>query len=202
MNSQRKHAGAALAVVLALVGCDQKGDVNKQIEDLKEAERESPQQAAELKNELDKAKGDVVRLEEKVALAKQGVTDDVVKEQEELKQALGHQEREVQEDVKEAQGKARALNTDVNKAQGELQRVQSAQRVKAQVTTETQVVPSTTEVAVEKQQQQMPIEQNKLVERQNTQPAPTTTTRSTTTGQAVTGQAVTGQAGEQPAPAH
>lgn len=183
MTSKQSLAGTALAVVLSLVGCDQRGDVDKQIEDLKKAEQESPQKAQELNKELNEAKQNVVRLEEKHALAKQGVTDDVIKEKAELQKALGKEEQEVKKEVSEAQGKAHEHNTDVNAAQAELQKVQSAQQVKARVSTETQVVPNQNQMQVETRQQQIPIEQKQLVERKNEQPAVgATTTRSTTNG--------------------
>jgi hypothetical protein len=182
MTHKHSVAGTALAVVLSMVGCDRKGDVDQQIEDLKKAEQQSPQKAQELNQELDEAKRNVVRLEEKHALAKQGVTDDVLKERAELQKALSNDEQEVKKEVNEAQGKAREHNSDVNTAQQELQKVQAAQQVKARVNTETEVVPNQNQVQVETRQQQVPIEQKQLVERKNEQPASGTTTRSTTTG--------------------
>jgi len=177
--------GAAFAAVLALFGCDQKTQVNREIEDLKKAQQDSPEEARKIEHDLNEAKKEVVRLEEKAALAKQGVTDQVLKEQEDVKKALGKQQQEVKEDVAEAQNEAQNLNKNVTSAQRELDKVQSAKRVQAKVETQTQVMPGATKVEVEKQQTQVPIEQNRLVERTNTQPAgPTEQRTTTTTGQA------------------
>jgi hypothetical protein len=185
MNKHRYISGAAAAAVFALLGCDQKGDVNKQIEELKAAQQDSPHEAQKLEQDLDKAKSEVVRLEEKTALAKQGVTDQVLKEQEDVKQALGKEQKNVKDDVSEAQQKAQALNKDVTSAQRELEKVQGAKRVQAEVKTETQVVPSATRVEVQKQQTQVPIEQNRLVESKSAQPTgPSEARTTTTTGQA------------------
>lgn len=182
MIDRWKLSGATLAAALLVCGCNQKNEVQKEIQDLKSAEQNSPQEAAELEKQLQQAKGEVVNLEEKLALAKQGVTDDVLKEREDLKKALSEKGQEVKEEINEAQGKAQALNNDTERAQAELQRVQTAQRVQTNLKTETRVVPSEQATQVETQAQQVPIEQNKLVERPAQQNAAPKTTTTTTTG--------------------
>ena len=105
-----------------------------------------------------------------------------MEERKELNEALKRQEKHVQEEVKEAQGAAAKLNTDSERAAQELQRTQNVQRVEAEVRTETRTVPGGgTDVQVTREQEQIPIERNRVIETQrpsrgtapeNTQPSP------------------------------
>jgi gas vesicle protein len=177
---QGKLAGLALSAALALFGCDRKSDVDHEINDLKEAERNSPQKAQELEKQLDQAKGEVVSLEQKLALAKQGVTDEVVEERAELQRALKDRDKHVQNEIAEAQGEAKQLNNETQKAQAELKRIPEGNRAETQLNTETKVIPSGRQVEVETQQQQVEVPQQQVVERPSTAQPPTTT-RTTTT---------------------
>ena len=62
MNRQIKCTGALWVLALCLGGCESR--VEREMEDLKEAEQNSPKVAAELERDLAKAKAEVVRLEE------------------------------------------------------------------------------------------------------------------------------------------
>jgi chromosome segregation ATPase len=181
MWNQAKLTGVALTAALALAGCDRKDGVEHEIQDLKQAEQNTPKQAQELQQELDKAKGEVVQLEEKLALAKQGVTDEVVKERDELQRAVKDENTHVRNEIAQAQNQANELNAATQKAQAELQRVPTAERAQTQLKTETKVIPSERQVGVETQQQQVPINQQQLVERP-AEKQPVKTTGSTTTG--------------------
>jgi hypothetical protein len=182
--------GSVLAASLSVLGCNKGANVEKEVEDLREAQQNSPNVEKQLQDQLANAKSEVVRLEEKAALAKQGVTDEVVEERQELKEALKKQENEVREEVKEAQGAAAAHNQDSQKAVQHLEKSQPTQRVEARVKTETTSVPTGSKVEVTREQQQIPIENSKLTDQaanQGTQAA--TTTTSTTTTQGTTGTA-------------
>jgi len=108
---------------------------------LREAQSRSPEVAKNLEADVAKAKAEVVRLEEKLALARQGITDDVLKERKDLQQSLHNQERHVQTEVSEAKREAEQHNEDTRKATEALQGTEPA-RVQAQVRTETQVTPA------------------------------------------------------------
>ena len=167
MNTKHLWMSGLLAAALA-VGCDKTGDVNKEVDELKQAQNESPKVAGDLQQQLDDKKAEVAQLQEKVALAKQGVTDDVVKEKEDVKEAMKKEEQEVREKVQEAQGAAKAHNDQGENAARQLQETENAQRVKAEVKTETTVVPSETKTEVRTEQHQVPVENSRVVERRTT----------------------------------
>ena len=181
--SKQIWMGSLFAASVALLGCDRESSVKRETEDLKEAQQQSPEVARDLERQANEAKKEVVRLEEKAALAKQGVTDEVLEERKELNEALKRQEQHVREEVKEAQGAAAVHNTDSERAAQELQRTERVQRMEAEVHTETRAVPGTgKQVEVTREQQQIPVEHNRVIERENTRtgdpaaPAPGVTT--------------------------
>ena len=90
-----------------------------------------------LEKQLDQAKAEVVNLEQKLALAKHGVTDEVIEERKDLQQALQKQGKHVREELSEAQREANELNSATEKAQTELQRVPMGERAQTQLKTET-----------------------------------------------------------------
>lgn len=170
----RKSIWLLLIAGLATAGCDRKSEVNEEVNDLKQAQQESPEVAQELRQELEERKAEVAKLQEKLTLAERGVTDRVVEERNELKEAVKRQEQNVNREVKEAQGAAQGLNTDAERARRELEATKGPGRVEAQVNTEQTVTPTENTVEVQKQQQNVPIETTKTVERrmeQGTKPA-------------------------------
>jgi hypothetical protein len=168
-----KHLWLSCLTVLAVggVACNPGSDVNREAQDLKEAEQESPQVAQELRNELEKSKAQVAKLEEKLALAEQGVTDRVLEERKDLKEAVKAEEQEVNTEVKEAQGAAQRLNQDSERARTQLERTQNAQRVQAEVTTQRKAVPAGSEVEVVKEQKQVPVETTRMIEQKKNEQA-------------------------------
>ena len=56
--------GGLLAANLMLLGCDRQSKVKEEVEDLKEAQQNSPQVAKDLENQALEAKKEVERLEE------------------------------------------------------------------------------------------------------------------------------------------
>ncbi len=168
--NERRWLWLLLVVGLGAAGCERTGEseVSEEVKDLKEAQQESPAEAQNLRKQLEEKKSEVVKLEEKLALAEQGVTDRVVEERKDLEQAVRRQEQNVQQEVKEAQGAARVHNTDSERARRELEATQSPTRVEAQVNTERKVVPNDTTVEVQKQRQEIPIDTSRTVERQAT----------------------------------
>jgi len=156
---------------LAVAGCQrQDNEVKEQLHDLKQAEQNSPNVAKSLEQQLANAKAEVVRLEEKLALAKQGVTGDVLKERQELDQALRDQEKKVDTKVQEAESAARAHNQDAVKAREELEHTQPAHRVEARVKTETELVPNQApRVETKTQQATIPVQSTHMVENEQVQ---------------------------------
>ena len=167
MNTKQLWTSGLLAAAL-VVGCDKSSDVNKEVDELKQAQNESPKVAGDLQQELDNKKAEVVQLQEKVALAKQGVTDEVIKEKEDVKEAMKNEEQEVREKIAEAQGAAKAHSDQGENAARQLQQTENAQQVKAHVKTETTVVPSQTKTEVKTEEHQVPVENSRVVERRTT----------------------------------
>jgi TolA-binding protein len=142
MYRDLKQAAILTAVALGLA-CQSggKSDVAQQEKELREAQSHSPQVVKDLEGQLTKAKAEVAQLEQKLALARQGVTDDVLKERKDLQQSLQNQERRVQGDINQAQREAAQHNQDSAKAAQALQETQPPQ-VQAKVNTETRVTPA------------------------------------------------------------
>lgn len=168
-----RHTGHGIAsiglIALALAGCNQKDDVREEVKDLQRAQQEAPQKAQQLQQDLDQAKAHVAQLEQKLTMAKQGVTDDVLRQREDLKRAVKDDDKRVQNEVREAQGAAKMHNADVNKAQKELDQTQPAQRVETDVKTDTRVVPNQNKNEVVKDQKQVPVETTHIVEHKESQ---------------------------------
>ncbi|HKU37152.1 MAG TPA: hypothetical protein VJR89_03375 [Polyangiales bacterium] len=174
MNT-RTSTRLLLLLVLGSVGCNQKSEVREEVKDLEQARQESPSVAQDLRQELDQKKAEVAKLEEKLALAERGVTDRVVQERKELNQAVQRQENDVRREVKEAQSAAQAQSADAERARRELEATKNPGRVETQVQSDHKVVPSNTDVEVKKQQEQVPIETTRTIERGTEQRAPTPT---------------------------
>jgi hypothetical protein len=104
------------ACVALAFGCDQQTEVQRQTHDLQEAQKNVAQVTQELEGELERAKADVIRLEQKVALARQGLTDDVLENQKELQAALQAQERRVSDELGQAKREAQIHSRDTEAA--------------------------------------------------------------------------------------
>jgi len=108
--------GTLTACVALAFGCDEKTEVQRQTHDLQEAQKNVAQVTQELEGELERAKADVIRLEQKVALARQGLTDDVLENQKELQVALQAQERRVSDELGQAKREAQIHSRDTEAA--------------------------------------------------------------------------------------
>jgi hypothetical protein len=118
-----RHWGlACLSVSLGLaLGCERGSNVEAETRDLAEAQKNTGNVAKDIEVQLEQAKAEVVELERKLALARDGITDEVLEERRELQNALDSQRRELQEDISEAQREAQALNKDADRAIQQLQ---------------------------------------------------------------------------------
>lgn len=154
-----------LIAALSATGCNRSGDVNEEVKELERAKQESPEVAQDLRQQLEEKKAEVVQLEEKLALAERGVTDRVMEERNELKAAVKEQEKDLQREVKEAQGAARVHNTSAERARQELEATKSPGHVEAEVKTERTMIPSDTHVEVQKERREVPIETTETIER-------------------------------------
>lgn len=137
---ERYQAIGFVAACIGALACDQQREVQQEAQDLREAQGQVGNVTAELQEDLEKAKAEVVRLEEKLALARQGVTDEVLSERRELEKSLKEQEREVEGEIQEAKREAQKHNQDSVQAARELEKTAPPARVEAKVSTETQVV--------------------------------------------------------------
>ncbi len=130
-----------------ILGCDRQTDqVGAEIEDLKEARQNTQGEVQRLSEELEEAKQDVVDLEEKLALAERGLTDEVLRERAELADALKKQGKEVKQEVNEAQGAAQQHSKHTGQAEQLLQETQPPKQVKGEVQSQSEVVPDTSRV--------------------------------------------------------
>jgi TolA-binding protein len=103
---------AVTACVASALACDEQTEVQRQTRDLEQAQKNVAQVTEQLESQLAEAKADVVRLEQKVALARQGLTDDVLENQKELQAALKAQESKVETELGEAKREAQIHNRD------------------------------------------------------------------------------------------
>src|SRR6187431_1494697 len=101
--------GTCVALTLA---CERETELQRRTHELEHAREEAPQVTARLEKELAGAKGDVARLEEKLGLARRGLTDDVLDKQRELQQAMRDQQLQLQGDLNQAQREAQLLSRD------------------------------------------------------------------------------------------
>lgn len=136
----RYQAIGCVAACVAALACDQQREVQEEAQDLREAQKNVGGVTSELQAELERAKAEVARLEEKLAMARQGITDEVLSERKELQESLKEQEREVRGEVQEAKREAELHNRDTERATQELQQTQPPARVEAEVSTKTEVV--------------------------------------------------------------
>lgn len=104
------------ACVALAFGCEQQTEVQRQTRDLQEAQKNVAKETQELEKQLEQAKADVVRLDQKVALARQGLTDDVLENQKELQAALQAQEHRVENELGEAKREAQIHVRDTEAA--------------------------------------------------------------------------------------
>lgn len=169
MMNKRNCSGFLLAAGLGLLGCE-KGDVKEEVRELEQAQQQAPQEAKELAQRLEEKKREVAHLEEKLALAKQGVTDDVQEQQKEVKEAMKAQAKEVRDEVNEAQGLAQEHQAESAQAAQRLEQVEGARAVKAQVTTQTNVVPGQKSTEVKTTHDTIPVTNTHVVERTTGQP--------------------------------
>jgi len=163
-------AGALLIFGVSSGGCERanESEVRREMADLQEAKQRAPEVAKDLQQQLEQAKGKVVRLEEELAMAKQGVTREVVKEREELKQALNKQGKQVNEEIQEAEQASRAHTQDAEQASKRLQETQAQNQVKAEVRTETTVVPNAQQPEVTTQRDTTQIERARVIDQKAT----------------------------------
>src|SRR4051812_40956417 len=115
--------------VLALACADEQTEVQRQTRELQEAQKNVGKVTGELEKELADTKANVARLEQKVAMARQGLTDDVLENQKELTEALKAQEAKVQAEVGEAQREAQIHSRDSEAALRQLSQTAPATEV-------------------------------------------------------------------------
>jgi len=108
--------GTLTACVALAFGCDGQTEVQRQTRDLQEAQKNVAKVTQKLEGQLEQAKADVARLEQKVALARQGLTDDVLENQKELQAALQEQEHRVENELGQAKREAQIHSRDTEAA--------------------------------------------------------------------------------------
>lgn len=154
--------GAALAI-----GCerDDEGsetEVSGAVEDLREARRAVPGEVREIEEDLTEARARVAHLEEQLALARRGVTDDVRREQRELQAELNEQETEISRDVREAQRRASQHNREAELAQRELAQGEQPTEVEGYVESGARVSTDQPTVQTRRTEQQIEVERTEV----------------------------------------
>lgn len=148
-----KHVWGCLVGLGLLVGaCERDGGIRSEVEDLKEARQETGQVVQDLQQQLQEAKAQVARLEERLTLARQGVTDEVLEERQDLQEAVKNEQADLRQNVNEIQKEAQQQNAAASAAERQLEQTQPAE-VETRVNTETQVTrqPSDVDVATERE---------------------------------------------------
>jgi hypothetical protein len=105
--------GACFALTL---GCDRQTEVQRQTSELQAAQKNVGKVTQELETELAKAKADVALLEQKLARARQGLTDEVLENQRELTAALSAQNERVKAELGDAKREAEIYGRDTEAA--------------------------------------------------------------------------------------
>lgn len=133
-----RHPGyACLAISLGLsVACNERPSIEAETRDLAEARNDTANVVQDLEKRLETAKAEVVELEQKLALAREGITDEVLKERAELENALNAQRQEVQKDVNEARRESEVLNKNRDQALQLLRETQPPAHFDTRVETE------------------------------------------------------------------
>jgi TolA-binding protein len=119
--AQSSALGVCSVCVALVTACNHDTEVQRQTRELEQAQKEVPEVTAQLEKDLTRARGDVAHLEGKLALARQGLTDDVIENQRELEQALKDQQQQVRTELGEAQREAEIHDRDTAAALAQLQ---------------------------------------------------------------------------------
>jgi hypothetical protein len=155
----------------SVAACERGGQEDKvqsELQDLEEAREKAPQVTRDLEQQLAEAKKEVVRLEKKLALARQGITEEVIAERQQLGEALEARGESVREDIGQTREQATEFNEASERARKALQETQPGQ-VEAEVRSGAEVTPSETEVQGERVETEIPFETTREVERRETQ---------------------------------
>jgi hypothetical protein len=107
---------AVMASIAWMAACDQQTEVQRQTHDLQQAQKDVGKVTQQLESDLAKARADVATLEQKLAMARQGLTDDVLENQKELQEALQAQEHNVKNEIGQAQREAEIHRRDTEAA--------------------------------------------------------------------------------------
>src|SRR5690606_6154707 len=134
-----------------------------------EAQKKAPEVTRDLEQQLTEAKKEVVRLEKKLALARQGITDEVIAERQELGEALAARGESVREDIGQTREQATEYNEAARRARQALEQTQPGQ-VEAEVKSGAEVTPSETEVEGERVETEIPFETTRETETRRQQP--------------------------------
>lgn len=119
--AQSSALGVCSVCAALVMACDHDTEVQRQTRELEQAQKEVPEVTGQLEKDLARARGDVARLEGKLELARQGLTDDVIENQRELEQALKDQQQQVRNELGEAQREAEIHDRDTATALKQLQ---------------------------------------------------------------------------------
>lgn len=119
--AQSSALGVWSVCVALVTACDHDTEVQRQTRELEAAQKEVPEVTAQLEKDLTRTRGEVVQLEAKLALARQGLTEDVIENQRELEQALKDQQQQVRTELGEAQREAEIHDRDTAAALKQLQ---------------------------------------------------------------------------------
>jgi ribosomal protein L29 len=147
-----------IGLSLGAVACEEDGgDVESELQDLEEAREQAPEVSQELQQQLEESKAEVVRLEEQLALAQQGITDEVREERQDLAESLAEEQQDVRQEIGETREEAQRYNQMSDEARQALRETQGA-TVEARVDTETEVTPRQGEIESQRVETTIPLE--------------------------------------------
>lgn len=166
-----KHLlGCVLGFGLLAAACERNRDVKVEVEDLQEARGRTGEVVQDLEQRLEEAKAEVIRLEEKLALARQGVTDEVIEKRQDLQEALKSQEAQVRNEVSEAQKEAKEYNSQSAAARKQLEETQPGQ-AQAKIRTESIITPTPVDVEMQSERESIELERVNVSGRDEPQPS-------------------------------
>jgi hypothetical protein len=158
-------AAAGVLSASFTLACDRDREVREESQDLTEARKNTGVVANELEQELREAKAEVVRLEKQLAMAREGVTEEVLTERRELQSALEEQGQNVEKEIEEAKREAQQHNQEAEQARQQLEQTQ-VPSVEAEVQTQTQVVKKRTPVGATQEQETIEVQRVRGVDRE------------------------------------
>ncbi len=124
-------------LVLSVSGCDRGYDAPGEMRDLREARKSSGEVVKRLEADLEEARANLESIQKELALARRGITDEVIEERADLAKALTKDRKGIQNDISKAEGEAEKYEENTKAAANLLKETTVPEAVEAQGHTST-----------------------------------------------------------------